>query len=66
MWYNIITKGKEVKTMTNLEAFVAGALIVITIWLVTSAIQERGHGRLIKAKVSRAIQLIKTAWKGSK
>lgn len=52
--------------MTNLEAFVAGALIVITIWLVTSAIQERGHGRLIKAKVSRAIQLIKTAWKGSK
>lgn len=62
MWYNIITKGKEIKTMTNLEAFVAGALIVITIWLVTSALQERGHDRLIKARVSRMIKLIRTAW----
>ena len=66
MWYNIITKGKEVKTMTNLEAFVAGALIVITIWLVTSALKERGHDRLIKARASRMIKLIRTAWKGSK
>lgn len=66
MWYNIITKGKEVKKMTNLEAFAAGALIVITIWLVTSALKERGHDRLIKAKASRMVRLIKTAWKGSK
>ena len=62
MWYNTITKGKEVKIMTNLEAFVAGALIVITIWLVTSALQERGHDRLIKARASRMIKLIRTAW----
>lgn len=48
--------------MTNLEAFVAGALIVITIWLVTSALQERGHDRLIKARVNRMIKLIRTAW----
>lgn len=47
--------------MTNLEAFVAGALIVITIWLVTSALQERGHDRLIKARASRMIKLIRTA-----
>ena len=52
--------------MTNLEAFAAGALIVITIWLVTSALKERGHDRLIKAKASRMVRLIKTAWKGSK
>lgn len=52
--------------MTNLEAFVAGALIVITIWLVTSALKERGHDRLIKARASRMIKLIRTAWKGSK
>lgn len=58
--------------MSGLEGFVCGILVVVTIWLVSSIIKERGQEKYVKAFILRSANFlgktareIKRAWKGS-